>query len=93
MAGGRFRSLRDLGDYLRPGPGAQAEPAHLPLSQLRKLVVPLDSAAMCLQLLQEHEMACLRADQLPQAAFWKLQRKMLKAHLAQGADEELTYPD
>jgi hypothetical protein len=93
LAGGRLRSLRDLGDYLRPVPGAVAEPAPLPLPQLRKLVTPLDIAAICLQLLREQETACLRAEQLPQAAFWKLQRQLLKAHLAQGANEELAFPD
>jgi hypothetical protein len=80
---------------LRPGPGAPAEfaPAQLSLPQLRKLVVPLDSAAICLQLLREQEAAFLRADQLAQAAFWKLQRELLKAHLARGADEELANLD
>jgi len=71
MAAGRLRSTRDLSAFI------DSSLPQLSTAQVRGLLQPLDSAAVCAELAREMQHACLFGNMIAQAAFWKVQRAVL----------------
>ena len=88
LAGGRLKCLRDLSDYVAVHSGLDGTSFRPSLAMMRSLVIPLDGADVCMQLMREQEVACLRSNEVAQAAFWKSQRRILREHLGHELDGE-----
>ncbi len=87
LAEGRLRSAHDLKAFADSALGL------LPDTVLAGLAVELSAEEGCEQLLAELEAACRGADNLAEAAFWKLQLEVLQGQIALARQEREGRPE